>query len=90
MLTPSDAAPEQYSSAGRIDPRTDIYGLAATLYHLVTGVPPLPALDRTRGFDLPAPHLVEPKVGEVLSRAILQGFSMRLKSAPQAWRRSHD
>jgi serine/threonine protein kinase len=42
MLTPSYAAPEQYSSAGRLDPRTDIYGLAATLYHLITGVPPLP------------------------------------------------
>jgi len=78
MLTPSYAAPEQYSSAGRLDPRTDIYGLAATLYHLVTGVPPLPALDRTSGLDLPPPHLVEPKVGEALSRAIQQGLSMRM------------
>jgi parallel beta-helix repeat protein len=82
MLTPSYAAPEQYSSAGRLDPRTDIYGLAATLYHLVTGVPPLPALDRTSGFDLPAPHLVEPKVGEALSRAIQQGLSMRMDERP--------
>jgi parallel beta-helix repeat protein len=82
MLTPSYAAPEQYSSAGRLDPRTDIYGLAATLYHLVTGVPPLPALDRTSGFDLPAPHLVEPEVGEALSRAIQQGLSMRMDERP--------
>ena len=82
MLTPSYAAPEQYSSAGRLDPRTDIYGLAATLYHLVTGVPPLPALDRTSGLDLPPPHLVEPKVGEALSRAIQQGLSMRMDERP--------
>jgi len=82
MLTPSYAAPEQYSSAGRLDPRTDIYGLAATLYHLITGVPPLPALDRTSGFDLPPPHLVEPKVGEALSRAIQQGLSMRMDERP--------
>jgi parallel beta-helix repeat protein len=82
MLTPSYAAPEQYSSAGRLDPRTDIYGLAATLYHLITGVPPLPALDRTSGFDLPAPHLVEPEVGEALSRAIQQGLSMRMDERP--------
>jgi parallel beta-helix repeat protein len=82
MLTPSYAAPEQYSSAGRLDPRTDIYGLAATLYHLVTGVPPLPALDRTSGFDLPAPHLVEPEVGEALSDAILQGLAMRMDERP--------
>jgi serine/threonine protein kinase len=82
MLTPSYAAPEQYSSAGRLDPRTDIYGLAATLYHLITGVPPLPALDRTSGFDLPPPHLVEPKVGEALSDAILQGLAMRMDERP--------
>lgn len=82
MLTPSYAAPEQYSSAGRLDPRTDIYGLAATLYHLVTGVPPLPALDRTSGLDLPPPHSVEPKVGEALSRAIQQGLSMRMDERP--------
>ena len=82
MLTPSYAAPEQYSSAGRLDPRTDIYGLAATLYHLVTGVPPLPALDRTSGFDLPPPHLVEPEVGEALSDAILQGLAMRMDERP--------
>ena len=82
MLTPSYAAPEQYSSAGRLDPRTDIYGLAATLYHLITGVPPLPALDRTSGFDLPAPHLVEPEVGEALSDAILQGLAMRMDERP--------
>jgi parallel beta-helix repeat protein len=82
MLTPSYAAPEQYSSAGRLDPRTDIYGLAATLYHLITGVPPLPALDRTSGFDLPPPHLVEPEVGEALSRAIQQGLSMRMDERP--------
>jgi parallel beta-helix repeat protein len=82
MLTPSYAAPEQYSSAGRLDPRTDIYGLAATLYHLITGVPPLPALDRTSGFDLPPPHLVEPEVGEALSDAILQGLAMRMDERP--------
>lgn len=31
------AAPEQYGGKGQTDPRTDIYCLGVTLYHLVTG-----------------------------------------------------
>jgi len=31
------AAPEQFGGQGQTDRRTDIYGLGATLYHLVTG-----------------------------------------------------
>lgn len=34
------AAPEQFGGAGQTDNRTDIYGLGATLYHLVTGMNP--------------------------------------------------
>ena len=34
------AAPEQFGGRGQTDVRTDIYGLGATLYHLVTGRDP--------------------------------------------------
>lgn len=35
-------APEQMDVTKSVDERTDVYGLAATLYHLVTGEPPRP------------------------------------------------
>lgn len=34
------AAPEQFGGKGQTDPRTDIYSLGVTLYHLVTGKSP--------------------------------------------------
>ena len=83
ILTLFYAAPEQYSSSARLDPRTDIYGLAATLYHLVTGQPPIAASERISGPPLPPPHAIQPRVGEKLSQAIMQGLSMRIDERPQ-------
>nr|MBF6592103.1 serine/threonine protein kinase [Ktedonobacterales bacterium] len=39
-VSPGFAPPEQYMAKGRTDARTDIYGLGATLYAAVEGVPP--------------------------------------------------
>ena len=47
MGTPEYAPPEQYSTQpGHTDPRSDLYGLAATLYHALTGQAPPTANDR--------------------------------------------
>ena len=45
IFTPGYAAPEQFSAAKQ-GPWTDIYGLAATLYHAITGKAPPNAFDR--------------------------------------------
>ena len=45
IFTPGYAAPEQFTSAKQ-GPWTDIYGVAATLYHAITGHPPPSAFER--------------------------------------------
>ena len=45
IFTPGYAAAEQFTSA-KLGPWTDIYGLAATLYHAITGRIPPSAIDR--------------------------------------------
>jgi len=48
IFTPGYGAFEQYSSKGNVGPWTDIYALAATTYHCITGEAPPEASDRLR------------------------------------------
>ena len=52
MGTPEYAPPEQYGARpGHTGPRSDLYGLGATLYHTLTGEAPLTATDRMAGIQ---------------------------------------
>src|SRR5215207_6644189 len=86
MVTPGYAPLEQYGQNVRFGPWTDVYALAATLYHVLTGQMPAPATDRASGVELAPPRTLNPVVSQVTSDAILWAMSMRVDQRPQTVR----
>lgn len=89
IFTPGYAAPEQFAT-GKQGPWTDIYGLAATLHHAITGKAPPSAFDRLLD-DTYAPLASQQLVGfpAQLLAGIDAGLAVRLEERPQtiaAWR----
>jgi eukaryotic-like serine/threonine-protein kinase len=90
--SPGYAAPEQYGSG--TNPRTDIYGLGATLYTLLTGTVPIDAITRataSKGIDPLVPaHLIVPDVPWVVSIAIERALNIssaeRFATVEEFWR----
>ena len=90
--TPNYAPLEQIQGLGT-DPRSDIYALAATLYHLMTAVKPPDALSRAaaivNGLEDPLQpaneinSTVGPDVARVLARAMSQNREQRFASAAE-------
>jgi serine/threonine protein kinase len=88
--SPGYASLEQIQGTGT-EPRSDLYSLSATLYHLMTGVPPTDALTRAmsvlneREDPLPPANLVNRKipagVAEVLHKAMALNAGHRPASA---------
>ncbi len=73
-LTPGYSPPEQYGSA-RTDPRSDIYGLGATLYTALTGFPPEDglaiAINQTKltGLRVRNPN-ISPRTAEIIEKSL--------------------
>jgi hypothetical protein len=82
--TPGYAPPEQLSERARRGPATDVYGLCATIFHILTGSPPPPAQDRMAGTDLPSLQELRPDVPFPLAEAVSRGLEIRYFDRPQS------
>src|SRR5690242_12180463 len=72
------APPEQYTVAGQTGPWSDVYGVGATLYQLLTGGVPPTAVERV-ALDkrLIPPRELNPGVSSHVSAAILRALALR-------------
>jgi eukaryotic-like serine/threonine-protein kinase len=85
--TPHYAPIEQIHNSGT-DQRSDLYALAATLYHLLTGAKPLDALSRATAIlrrqpdPLASPTDLNPRVPPEVSAVLLRGLSLNQEERP--------
>jgi hypothetical protein len=80
--SPAYMAPEQARGQGeRVDARTDVYGLGAVLYHLLTGKPPHggktldEVLKQARSGAIVPPREINPRVSRALERICLKAMA---------------
>ncbi|MEO1519255.1 MAG: protein kinase [Cyanobacteria bacterium J06633_2] len=81
FLSEGYAPVEQYLSQTQRTTATDVYGLAATLYAMVTAKVPISAVLRDRQ-TLPAPRDINPDLSDALNRAILAGMAVEPAQRP--------
>jgi WD40 repeat protein/serine/threonine protein kinase len=84
--TPAFMSPEQ--AAGRLDllgPASDVYGLGATLYYVLTGQPPVvtddvaDVLRRVQAGDFPRPRHLKPTIDPPLEAVCMKAMSKEPK-----------
>jgi serine/threonine-protein kinase len=84
--TPEYAPPEQYDlGMGHTDPRSDIYGLGATLYHALTGQAPPTATQRMATPDsFVPPRRVNADVSSTTEEVVLKALQIAMEHRYQS------
>lgn len=75
---------EQYRSKGEQGPWTDVYGIAATLYKMLTGITPPDVMDRVIKDRIVPPRSLKIKVSKEIEKALLNGLNIDIKMRPQS------
>lgn len=70
------AAPEQYNSNNWQGTWTDVYGISALLYRILTGVIPTDATSRMSNDNLIEPAQLNPNIPRNVSKVIMNGMNM--------------
>src|SRR6266849_5094005 len=78
------APPEQY--LGKMEPRSDLYSLAATMHHLLTGRDP----QLEPPFSFPPIRQLAPEVSEQTGRVIMQALDKDVEKRPPSARDMRD
>ncbi|MGD1711885.1 serine/threonine protein kinase [Dapis sp. BLCC M172] len=82
LVSDGYAPPEQYFAQGKRTAATDVYGLAATLYTLLTGQLPVAATTRVQQ-EMPSPRELQPQLSAAVNQAVLQGMALDIQHRPQ-------
>ncbi|MEH2058101.1 MAG: protein kinase [Nostoc sp.] len=72
---------EQYLTQAARTPATDVYGLAATLYALLTAQVPIPALLRDREL-MASPRELQPHLSAAVNQAVMRGMAVESRFRP--------
>ncbi|MGD1808759.1 serine/threonine protein kinase [Dapis sp. BLCC M126] len=83
LVSDGYAPPEQYLPQGKRTAATDVYGLAATFYTLLTGQVPVPAPRRVQQ-EIPSPRELQPQISATVNQAVLKGMALDIQHRPQS------
>jgi serine/threonine protein kinase len=78
MGTPEYAPPEQYDTQmGHTDPRSDVYSLGATIYHVLTGqAPPTATMRIASPGTFQLPRALNPRLSPTMEAAVMRATEL--------------